>query len=82
MHSSLRVAWGVPLVRLNGLTRTGDGTVKQYRLYFVDGSGKVASAPHEFEADADETAVRVAEAWREGRRGELWSGSRRVETWR
>ena len=48
------------------------------RLYFLDGTGRVAAPPYEFEADGDETAVKVAEGWREGRRIELWCGSRKI----
>lgn len=36
---------------------------------------------HEFEAENDERAVRIAEGWREGRRAELWTGARKVKSW-
>jgi len=67
------------MVRVQDLERTGDGgPLRQYRVYFLDGDGRVASAPYEFEADSDETAVKVAEAWREGRRIELWCRARKI----
>jgi hypothetical protein len=53
----------------------------QYRLYFLDGLGHIEKA-HEFEAQDDEAAVQISEAWREGReRMELWQGSRIVKRW-
>lgn len=61
--------------------RVPQGSVVQYRLYFLDGAGCVAGPPYEFEADNDETAIKVADAWREGRRMELWRRARRVEVW-
>jgi hypothetical protein len=53
----------------------------EYRLYFLEGDGKHISFSHEFEAEDDERAIRVAESWREGRGAELWAGSRRIEVW-
>ena len=53
----------------------------QYRLYFLQGAERRISYSHEFEAKDDEQAVRIAEAWREGRAAELWSGSRKVKSW-
>jgi hypothetical protein len=55
--------------------------VVQYRLYFFDGAGHVEKA-HEFEARDDETAIRIAEGWREGRHIELWSRARKVKGWK
>ena len=57
---------------------TGGGPKQYYRLYFLDGVGRVWSAPYEFEAADDRSAARVAEAWREGRTIELWCGNRKV----
>jgi hypothetical protein len=45
--------------------------VRQYRIFLFDGSGHIYRA-HEFDADEDAAAVEIAEAWREGRRMELW----------
>lgn len=69
------------MVRYDSFEPTGGGHVQQYRLYFLDAAGKVASAPYEFEAEGDDTALKVAEAWREGRAGELWAGARKIEVW-
>lgn len=51
-----------------------------YRLFFYDGSNRITKA-HEFEAQGDDEAVRIAEAWREGRKMDLWNGERRVHCW-
>lgn len=56
----------------------GSGPLRQYRLYFLDGLGHVAAAPYEFEAPSDELAIKMAEAWREGRDIELWCGQRKI----
>ncbi len=56
----------------------GEGPMQQYRLYVLDGAGHVASAPYEFEAPNDAVAMKVAEAWREGREIELWCRDRKV----
>lgn len=39
------------------------------------------SRSHEFEAESDKRAIRIAEGWREGRRAELWAGSRKLKSW-
>ena len=49
-----------------------------YRLYCLDGVGKVESAEW-IEADDDEAAIEVADRMREGRACELWQNSRLVE---
>ena len=36
---------------------------------------------HEFEAENDERAIRIAQGWREGRHAELWAGSRKIKLW-
>jgi hypothetical protein len=36
---------------------------------------------HEFEAEDDERAIRIAEGWREGRCAELWAGTRKLKSW-
>lgn len=48
-----------------------------YRLYCLDGVGKVASAEW-IEAEDDDAALVAAEAVRNGRSCELWQGSRLV----
>lgn len=51
-----------------------------YRVFFCDRAGRINRA-HEFEAEDDEAAVKVAVAWREGRRMELWQRDRRIQSW-
>ena len=53
----------------------------QYRLYFMHRDEPRISRSHEFEAESDERAIRIAEGWREGRRAELWSGPRKLKSW-
>jgi hypothetical protein len=62
-------------------TRSSGGPLAQYRLYFMHSVDRRISYSHEFEAESDERAVRVAEGWREGRRAELWAGARKVRSW-
>ena len=69
---------GIWTVRVDKLSGSG-GPLLQYRLFFLDGAGHVASAPYEFEATGDGDAAKIAEAWREGRSIELWCGERRIE---
>ena len=53
----------------------------QFRLYFLHrGDGHITYS-HEFEADTEERAIRIAEGWREGRAAELWAGNRKLKTW-
>ena len=52
----------------------------EYRLYFLDGTGHI-HASHEFEAEDDDDAIKIAQAWREGRRMELWQRFRMVKRW-
>ena len=59
----------------------GGPPLSQYRLYFIAGTGRHITYSHEFEAESDERAIRISEAWREGRGAELWNGSRRVKAW-
>jgi hypothetical protein len=57
--------------------KTGLRTVATYRLYCLDGMGKVASAEW-LEADDDTAAIGAAERQRGGRVCELWQGNRVV----
>jgi len=52
----------------------------EYRLYFLDGAGHIEKS-HEFEAENDDAAIRISQAWREGRRMELWQRDRLVLHW-
>ena len=51
--------------------------VANYRLYCLDGAGKVASADW-IDADEDEAAVEVARETHDGYECELWHGRRLV----
>ncbi len=53
---------------------------QQYRLYFLDGLGHITQS-HEFFARDDGAAIKISEAWREGRRIELWQLARIVKRW-
>jgi hypothetical protein len=55
--------------------------LSQYRLYFRSDPGGHINMSHEFEAEDDHHAIKVAEAWLEGRRAELWTGSRMIKSW-
>jgi hypothetical protein len=61
--------------RRSGASLTG------YRLYFLEGDGRHIEFSHEFEAEDDARAIKIAEGWRERRGAELWSGSRKVKAW-
>jgi hypothetical protein len=66
-----------------GPSRRTPGAVpsSQYRLYFrSDRDGHITTS-HEFEAEDDRHAIKIAEAWLEGRRAELWTGSRKIKSW-
>jgi hypothetical protein len=54
--------------------------MRDYRLYFLDGEGRVEKA-HEFLAETDSEAIKTAEAWREGRPMELWNHARKIRSW-
>jgi hypothetical protein len=54
--------------------------VQSYRAFFFDRAGHIERA-HEFKAEDDEAATRIAEAWREGRTMELWQQERRLKRW-
>jgi hypothetical protein len=49
-------------------------------LFFFDGAAHIERA-HEFEARDDESAIAISEAWREGRRMELWQRDRQIRIW-
>ena len=52
----------------------------QYRLYFLDGVGRITNS-HEFYAENDAAAIKIAEGWQEGRAMELWNRARKVKRW-
>lgn len=55
-------------------------SMRGYRAFFYDGADRITRA-HEFEAADDQEAVKIAEAWREGRKMDLWDRARRVRCW-
>jgi hypothetical protein len=55
----------------------GIHAVAGYRLYCLDGLGKVASAEW-LDADGDEAAIEVAKTMHDGFECELWRGKRLV----
>lgn len=59
---------------------SGTSGQQQYRLYFFNELGHFSKS-HEFFADDDAAAIKVAEGWREGRRMELWTRDRKVKSW-
>jgi hypothetical protein len=61
--------------------RRGAVPMGEYRLYFLDSVDRLISRSFEFEAASDEAAIRLAEAWREGRPVELWCGTQKLRTW-
>jgi len=69
-----------PHRRPRGAARS-DEPLQQYRLYFLESFDRLISYSHEFEARDDEHAVKISEAWLEGRRAELWNGTRKVRKW-
>jgi len=60
---------------------SGDQPRTQYRLYFMNGPNRRITYSHEFEAESEERALRIAEGWREGRGAELWEGNRKLRSW-
>ena len=64
---------------LEGLCR--GGPVQEYRLFFFDDDGRLSRAPHEFTASDDREAIAISEAWREGRKMELWQRDHRLRCW-
>ena len=61
--------------------RSSTGKFLEYRLYYLDGVDSLISYSHEFEAEDDDHAIGISEAWREGQAAELWCGSRKVSSW-
>ena len=55
--------------------------MRYYRLYFMDGFSGHIEHFREFEAEDDDSAVAIAEAWREGQPMELWNRERKLRHW-
>jgi hypothetical protein len=54
---------------------------REYRLYFLHPTDGHFVRSFDFQAAHDEEALRMADAWREGRRMELWNGTRKIRSW-
>ena len=52
-----------------------------YSLYFMDRFSGHIDHFREFDADDDESALAIAEGWREDRAMELWSRNRKLKRW-
>jgi hypothetical protein len=50
---------------------------QQYRLYCLDGLNHITKV-HEFHAKDDAEAIKMADAWRNHGKAELWCRSRRL----
>lgn len=55
--------------------------MRYYRLYFLDRFGGHIDHFREFEAEDDDAAVDIAEAWREDGPMELWNRERKLKHW-
>lgn len=55
--------------------------MRYYRLYFMDGFSGHIEHFREFEAEDDNSALAIAEAWREERPMELWNRERKLRHW-
>ncbi len=55
--------------------------MRYYRLYFFDRFSGHIDQFREFEAEGDAAAIKVAEAWGDGRAMELWNRERRLKHW-
>jgi len=55
--------------------------MRYYRLYFMDRFSGHIDHFREFEAADDDSAVMVAERWREDRPMELWNLERKLRQW-
>lgn len=52
-----------------------------YRLYVMDRFSGHIDHFREFEAEADDAALSIAEGWRDGRPMELWDRGRKLKRW-
>jgi hypothetical protein len=52
-----------------------------YRLYFFDRFSGHIDHFREFEAESDDAAIALADAWSNGRPMELWNLDRRLKRW-
>ena len=54
----------------------GSGAMPEYKMYHLDGGGRIAGAPQEFVADDDDAALAEARRRQKGMAAELWQGRR------
>lgn len=52
-----------------------------FRLYYFDRFSGHIDHFREFEAESDDSAIGLAEAWVDGRPMELWNRDRRLKRW-
>ena len=52
-----------------------------YRIFTLGGESRRIVSSHEFFAADDESAIKIAEASRDGRKIELWQRARVVKIW-
>ena len=52
-----------------------------YRLYFLDRFSGHIDHFREFEAESDESAIGIADGWREERPMELWHRQHKLKHW-
>lgn len=55
--------------------------MRYYRLYFMDRFSGHIDQFREYEAEDDESALAIAEGWREDRPMELWNHQRKLKHW-
>ncbi len=55
--------------------------MRYYRLYFMDRFSGHIEHFREFEAEDDDAALAVAEAWREEQPMEQWNRERKLKRW-
>ena len=55
--------------------------MRYYRLYFMDRFSGHIDHFREFEAESDDSALQIAERWREERPMELWNRERKLKHW-
>jgi hypothetical protein len=55
--------------------------MRYYRLYFMDRFSGHIDHFREFEAEDDDSALTIAERWREDQPMELWNRERKLRRW-
>ena len=60
------------------MIQEADVKLTTYRLFWTNGSGRIASVPDTVDAYDDDEAVQEAEKVAQGRKVEIWERSRQV----